>query len=142
MGGRQSAARDGAANCAAVDAMYSSYAEKAAEKGTPWPGIDARSILETTESETPWQDRFLFIDVRTQLERNVSHIPGALMPSEFAALLKCGAAGLHGKQPVAYCTIGYRSGEYCTTINGIARESEVEILNLKGSILAWIHAGG
>jgi sodium/bile acid cotransporter 7 len=128
--------------------MYDRYAAAAAAKGTAWPGIDAEAILAPSDSEVgtpaiPWHDRFLFIDTRTQSERNISQIPGSVTTSDFEDLLKRDPPGLGGKQPVAYCTIGYRSGNYCTRINSSATIPDtIKVLNLKGSVLAWIHAGG
>ena len=39
---------------------------------------------------------------------------------------------------VAYCTIGHRSSEYAQQLTQRGRR----VLNLRGSILAWAHAGG
>ena len=59
----------------------------------------------------------------------------------------CVRAGLHfeanrGQYPddatiVAHCTIGYRSGKYVAKL----QRQGLDALNLKGSILSWVHAG-
>jgi sodium/bile acid cotransporter 7 len=40
---------------------------------------------------------------------------------------------------VAYCTIGYRSAQY---VEKLRKEKNLDAYNLRGSVLAWTHAGG
>ena len=77
---------------------------------------------------------FVLVDVRTDAERRVSTLPGAITSEEFEARL----AELAGRTLVAYCTIGRRSSDY---VRRMARRG-VDMLNLEGSVLAWTHAGG
>ena len=78
----------------------------------------------------------LLVDVRTDEERGVSTLPGAISARDFEARL----AELigDGRTVVAYCTIGARSSAYARKMAGRG----VEVLNLEGSVLAWTHAGG
>lgn len=77
---------------------------------------------------------FVLVDVRTERERRVSMLPGAIPASEFERRL----AELAGRTVVAYCTIGARSSSYARRMG----RSGVDVLNLEGSVLAWTHAGG
>ena len=75
------------------------------------------------------------VDGRLPAEREVSMIPGAVAKEEFES----GAAGAEATKVVAYCTIGKRSGDY---VKSLAKSRpELECYNLKGSVLAWTHAG-
>ncbi|MXX55549.1 MAG: rhodanese-like domain-containing protein [Gemmatimonadetes bacterium] len=80
------------------------------------------------------QGDFVLVDVRTDAERRVSTLPGAITSEEFEARLQ----ELADRTVVAYCTIGRRSSEY---VRGMARRG-VDMLNLEGSVLAWTHVGG
>jgi rhodanese-related sulfurtransferase len=73
------------------------------------------------------------VDVRSDEERDVSTIPGALSREEFEGR----QAELSGREVVTYCTIGYRSGLYTEKLRGQGWNAS----NLRGSILAWAHAG-
>ncbi|MCY4573093.1 MAG: rhodanese-like domain-containing protein [Gemmatimonadetes bacterium] len=76
----------------------------------------------------------VLVDVRTERERNVSTLPGAISADEFESRLE----DLAGRTVVAYCTIGVRSSGYVREM----RRRGVEVLNLEGSVLAWTHIGG
>jgi sodium/bile acid cotransporter 7 len=80
------------------------------------------------------QRKVLLVDVREPRERRVSTLPGAISREELEARrVEAGDAVL-----VAYCTIGLRSGRYARRL----RARGYEAYNLRGSILAWTHAGG
>ncbi|MCA9573435.1 MAG: tetratricopeptide repeat protein, partial [Myxococcales bacterium] len=74
------------------------------------------------------------VDVREPAEQAVSMIPGAIPATTFEAHPEDYA----GKEVVAYCTIGYRSGQWAKAW----RAKGVDVRNLKGSLLLWTHAGG
>ena len=74
------------------------------------------------------------VDVRTKEEQNVSVIKSAIRKEDFEAL----KSEFTDHKVVAYCTIGYRSGDYVQKL----RAQNFEAYNLKGSILAWTHSGG
>lgn len=82
-----------------------------------------------------WQDGdVVFIDARSEAERMVSTLPGAVSEQDYLA----DPGRFAGKQAVISCTIGYRSGVlvHKLTANGIAAA------NLAAGILGWLHAGG
>ncbi|MCB9664606.1 MAG: rhodanese-like domain-containing protein [Alphaproteobacteria bacterium] len=88
-----------------------------------------------TEAQALLADgRVLLVDVREPQEREVSTLPGAVTPDELAAHPE----EAEGKVVVAYCTIGYRSGQWAKE----QREKGLDVRNLAGSVLAWTHAGG
>ena len=80
------------------------------------------------------EGNLVLVDVRTDAERRVSTLPGAITSEEFEARLQ----ELADRTVVAYCTIGRRSSEY---VRRMARRG-VDMLNLEGSVLAWTHVGG
>jgi sodium/bile acid cotransporter 7 len=117
--------RDDAAKQRRIEALYKDYRKD-------FPGvadISAERAMTTAEPE-----RILFVDVREQAEQDVSMLPGAITDNEF--LKKPTAYKDH--LVVAYCTIGYRSGKFAQKL----RKKEIPVLNLRGGILAWLHAGG
>jgi len=75
----------------------------------------------------------VLVDVREPEERAVSIIPGAITREEFEAT----KSQLGDRPVVAYCTIGYRSGEF---VELLVKEG-IPARNLEGSILAWVNAG-
>lgn len=79
---------------------------------------------------------FVLVDVRTDKERAVSTLPGAISAKDFEKRLEEIVA--EGRTVVAYCTIGARSSSYA----GRMGKRGIKVLNLEGSVLAWTHAGG
>ena len=75
----------------------------------------------------------MLVDARTPEEQAVSMLPGAITQQEFERR----AEDFKGRRVVAYCTIGYRSGEYTEALRADGWDAH----NLSGSILAWTHAG-
>ncbi len=80
------------------------------------------------------QGRVVFVDIRKAEEMAVSKLPDAI--SRQAFLDHPGRYA--GKTVIAYCTIGYRSGIFAREM----RAQGIEVINLRGSILAWILEGG
>lgn len=76
----------------------------------------------------------VLLDVRTEEEWNVSHLPGARrvdpgVPVEEAA------EGLSKETPiVTYCAVGYRSGELATKLRAAGLTN---VRNLEGSVFQW-----
>ena len=109
-----------------IEALYEDYRKD-------FPGvadISAEQAMISADSE-----RLLFVDVRKQAEQEVSILPGAITDREY---LKNPAA-YRDHLVIAYCTIGYRSAEFAHKLH---QEQEIPALNLRGGILAWLHAGG
>lgn len=87
------------------------------------------------EAMKRWQDDgVVFIDARSEAERAVSTLPGAVSEQDYLAAPDRFA----GKQAVIYCTIGYRSGVLAQNLaaKGMAAA------NLAAGIVGWLHAGG
>jgi len=114
--------RDQAQKKETAYAMYKEYARNFPDVGDVSPEAvlgDANAVL---------------IDVRSPEERAVSTIKGAVSEEDF--LKNPGAYA--GKDLVAFCTIGYRSGEFAEAM----RNKGIAVKNLQAGILGWLHAGG
>ncbi len=106
--------------------------EMVAQVGRRFPDvetIDAATLRERLDA-----DGIVLVDVRSPKERAVSTLPGALTPQEFED--RRGELG--DCTVVAFCTVGARSSTYARRMG----RKGVPVLNLKGSLLAWTHAGG
>lgn len=97
---------------------------------------DVATITAASLKEALPSGNFLLVDVRTDKERAVSTLPGAITAKDFEARLDELVA--EGRTVVAYCTIGARSSSYARKMG----KRGVRVLNLEGSVLAWTHAGG
>ncbi len=95
---------------------------------------DVPTITAAALHESLGSGRIVLVDVRTDRERIVSTLPGAISADEFESRLE----ELAGRTVVAYCTVGVRSSNY---VREMARRG-VDVLNLEGSVLAWTHIGG
>ena len=92
------------------------------------PTITAHEIrnLLADEKQT---DNFVIVDVRSELESGVSIIPGAITQTEFERT----AAEHQGKEVIAYCTIGVRSGKFAKRLI----QQGWQAWNYEGSIIDW-----
>jgi len=106
-----------------IASMYAGYRNDFAGV----PEVDAAELAALQE-----RGDLVLVDVREPKERAVSIIPGAIPKEAFSAEVA------EGKTVVAYCTIGYRSGEWAEK----QRAAGIDAKNFKGSVLAWSHAGG
>jgi len=75
----------------------------------------------------------VLVDGRKKKEQEVSMLPDAITSREFEENIE----KYRHKTIVVYCTIGSRSGHYARDLIG----KGLIAYNLRGSILAWIHAG-
>jgi rhodanese-related sulfurtransferase len=75
----------------------------------------------------------VLVDVREKREQRVSMLPGAIPSREFEKNIE----NYKGKTIVVYCTIGSRSGHFTRELI----QKGFTAYNLRGGILAWIHAG-
>ncbi|MEM7591736.1 MAG: rhodanese-like domain-containing protein [Cyanobacteria bacterium P01_A01_bin.83] len=106
--------------------MYRQYSQE-------FPLVEGITVEELQQLQQ--QDRdLILVDVRSQSERMVSYIPGAISTEEFESNLE----QYQQKTIVAYCTIGYRSGKYAQKM----QQRGVKVFNLEGSLLAWSHVRG
>ena len=76
----------------------------------------------------------ILVDIRRPAEMSVSMLPGAVTQTDFES----NPERYSGLVVVAYCTIGYRSGIFSVEW----KKKGVDVLNLKGGILAWVLEGG
>ncbi len=95
---------------------------------------DVPTITASALRESLGSGEIVLVDVRTDRERSVSTLPGAISAAEFESRLE----ELAGRTVVAYCTVGVRSSNYVREMRGRG----VEALNLEGSVLSWTHIGG
>jgi rhodanese-related sulfurtransferase len=80
------------------------------------------------------EDAPVLLDVRTQDEWNVSHLPGARR-IEPGATAEVAGAGLKKETAiVTYCAVGYRSGEMAERLRAAGFTN---VRNLEGSIFQW-----
>lgn len=75
----------------------------------------------------------VLVDRRTRAEQEISMLPGAITSEDFEKNIE----KYRDKNVVVYCTVGYRSGHYTKRL----LKKGIRAVNLKGGILAWIHAG-
>lgn len=108
-----------------VEAMYEEY-KKA------FPGVQDISAEEALKRYKA--SRVIFVDERDPEERAVSMLPGAVTSGEF---LKNPEA-YRDRLVIGYCTISYRSGKLARKL---AKKGS-SMVNLRGGVLAWLHAGG
>ncbi len=116
---------DDAERRAKIDAMYDAYKRD-------FPGvedIDPAAAMRLFEV-----GKALFIDIRAEKEQAVSMLPGAVTEKEF---LK-DPGQYTGRTLIGYCTISYRSGKLAEKL----KAKGIMLLNLRGGMLAWVHAGG
>ncbi|MBD3420415.1 MAG: rhodanese-like domain-containing protein [Chitinivibrionales bacterium] len=121
-------AREAASDSGKAQKMLDMYAEYKKDAYPDAPDITVDSLLTLKERAD-----VVIVDAREKKEMKVSMIPGAISQKQFEKdrdrYANCAV--------IAYCTIGYRSGEYV----GKLRERGIEAYNLIGSALAWAHKG-
>jgi sodium/bile acid cotransporter 7 len=110
---------------AKIDAMYRGY-----QKDFP----DVQDIEPAEAMRLLQEGKALFIDVREEREQQVSMLPGAVTEKQF---LK-NPGQYRDRTLIGYCTISYRSGKLAERL----RSRGTTLYNLKGGLLAWVHAGG
>lgn len=93
------------------------------------PEITAEELLKRIE-----QDDLVIVDVRQPEEQEISMLPHAITSQQYEQ----NPSAYQGKTIVTYCTIGHRSGLYAQKLHAAG----CDVLNLKGAVLSWTHAGG
>jgi rhodanese-related sulfurtransferase len=76
----------------------------------------------------------VLLDVRTEDEWNVSHLPGARRVAPNASVEEVTVGVSKGTPIVTYCAVGYRSGALATKLRAAGFTS---VSNLEGSIFQW-----
>jgi rhodanese-related sulfurtransferase len=116
---------DDPGKAARIDEMYAEYRREFPAV----PEVDAAEAIGWLQ-----QGSVTFVDVRSERERAVSTIPGAVTAEQ----VEQDPERYRDKPLVAYCTIGFRSGLWAEE----QRERGLAVSNLAGSLLSWTHAGG
>ena len=98
------------------------------------PRIDAPQLAHWLRD--PHRDKPALLDVRTQAEYEISHIPGAQRVDPGANATKVTTP--RDKPIVTYCSVGYRSAALAQKLRkaGFAR-----VQNMSGSIFDWANKG-
>jgi len=109
-----------------IEALY----QDCAKQFPGVPEISAPELIQRQQSQQPT----VLVDVRLPREQAVSRLPGAITVEEFEQ----NRDRYSNQAIVAYCTIGYRSGLFAQKL----QQEGVPVQNLRGSVLAWTHAGG
>jgi uncharacterized hydrophobic protein (TIGR00341 family) len=117
-------ARTDAEKAKRIEALYEDYRVEFA--GTP-----EVTVGELREKLS--QGEVVVVDVRPESERRVSALPSAVGKEAYLT----DPEAYEGKEAVCYCTIGYRSGFFVKKLH----EKGAKAFNLRGGILAWLHAG-
>ena len=108
-----------------IEAMYRDYKRNFAGV-TDMAPAEAMDLLRA--------GRAVFVDVRERKEQEVSMLPGAVTESEFLKHPE----RYRDKVVIGYCTISYRSGVLAERL----KARGIDMVNLQGGMLAWVHAGG
>lgn len=111
------------------DAVYSKYE---GYKSSSFPAVKEISARDAMEMQEKGQ--VIFVDVREPAEQAVSMLPGAVTRQEFLR----DPTRYGNRTLVGYCTISYRSGLLAQELS----RKGIEMLNLRGGLLAWVHEGG
>lgn len=117
--------------------MKLSEIEQELEKSFPSIGhISVDELASSIGSDT----RLILLDVRTEAEFDVSHLPGAIRvhPDTSPEALLAMIGDVEDARIVAYCSVGWRSsilaGRSSETLRG-AGASDID--NLRGGVFAW-----
>jgi len=108
-----------------VESMYDGYKTK-------FPAVLDLTPRQAMDLMT--DQKAVFIDIRQPEEQQISMLPGAITEKEFLSSYK----SYQDHVKIAYCTISYRSGVFVEKF----QKRGIPVYNLKGGILAWVHAGG
>ena len=108
-----------------IDEMYEGYKKH-------FPDVkdfSAGQVLQLMDRE-----KVVFVDIRKTKEQTVSMIPGAITELEFMR----NPSVYRDHIVIGYCTIGSRSGKLARKL----KKKGISMFNMRGGILAWLHAGG
>ncbi|MFQ6538245.1 MULTISPECIES: rhodanese-like domain-containing protein [Aphanothece] len=126
--------------CAGVGGHADSDAQRARDVGRRYGIFQASQfpevpdlLVEDVQQHRAEGKAIVLVDVREPRERAVSTLPGAISVEQFERQKERYRSSL----VVPYCTIGLRSGLYGRQLI----QQGFRTRNLKGSVLAWAHAG-
>ena len=104
--------------------------EELALKNSSWVGVELFRVDSNKQAES-----IVYVDVRSEKERQVSIIEGSLSQSQFEIHY------LKNKNKeikyVAYCTVGHRRGQFAQEM----ATRGIMVFNMYGGILSWVNAG-
>jgi rhodanese-related sulfurtransferase len=80
----------------------------------------------------------ILLDVRTQAEYSVSHLPNALPIDPDAQVAETLSRLPLNRPIVVYCAVGYRSGRFAQRLIAAGRKN---VYNMEGSIFQWVNEG-
>jgi len=80
----------------------------------------------------------VLLDVRTEAEYAVSHLPGARRVDSRASASQVVGPLERGRAVVTYCSVGYRSSQMAARLQKAGRTN---VFNLDGSIFQWANEG-
>lgn len=80
----------------------------------------------------------ILLDVRTEAEYAVSHLPGARRVDPRSSASQVAGALEPGRPVVAYCSVGYRSSQMAERLQ---KAGLTNVFNLDGSIFQWANEG-
>ena len=92
------------------------------------PIISTQELRELLANQAR-NNSFLIVDVRSESEVRVSVIPSAIPQAEFERTV----ADHRGKEIIAYCTVGARSGKFTKKLS----RQGWRVRNYEGSIIDW-----
>ncbi|MDY6791786.1 MAG: rhodanese-like domain-containing protein [Thermodesulfobacteriota bacterium] len=108
-----------------IDEMYQGY-----QKDFPTvKDFSAELTLEIMDRK-----KIILVDIRKTKEQAVSMITGAITETKFRRNL----SAYRDYIVIGYCTIGSRSGKLASKL----KKKGIRMFNMRGGILAWLHAGG
>lgn len=108
-----------------IDDMYEGYKKH-------FPKVKDFSARQTLQLMD--RGKVILVDIRKTKEQAVSMIPGAITEMEF----RRNPLAYRDYIVIGYCTIGSRSGKLARKL----RKKGIKMFNMRGGILAWLHAGG
>lgn len=113
--------------------------QKVAEINAKFPGVRTVTPAQVQQLEREGRP-VIYVDCRTPAEMAVSKIhPDAISERQCMHRLDSIRNMDTPAVVVGYCTIGYRSAKFVKKM--AAKASDIEVVNLSGSILEWIHVG-
>jgi len=108
-----------------IDEMYEGYKQQ-------FPKVKDFSAGQTLQLMD--RKKAILVDIRKPKEQAVSMITGAITETEFTR----NPSAYRDYIVIAYCTIGSRSGKLARKL----KKKGISMFNMRGGILAWLHAGG
>jgi rhodanese-related sulfurtransferase len=97
--------------------------------------VDTETFAAWMKRESPVEP--VILDVRSEDEFAVSHLPGAVRVDPEASELE--SLGIPADATVVvYCSVGYRSGAIAQQLNAVGID---DVYNLRGGIFAWANEG-